>query len=181
MAANGGEAVELALKTEPDVVIMDVQMPVMDGIEATRRIVAEDPEVKILMLTMFEDDDSVLAAMRAGAHGYVLKGAEQDEIARAVQAVASGEAIFGAALAERLITYLSAAQESMQPFPELSDREREVLRLLADGLGNADIAQRLDVAPKTVRNNVSSILNKLQVVDRAQAIVRAREAGLGGR
>jgi DNA-binding NarL/FixJ family response regulator len=176
---NGREAVAAANSLEPDVVVMDLQMPDLNGIEATRELVAANPSIGVLVLTMFEDDDSVFAAMRAGARGYLLKGAEQAEILRAIQAVGDGEAIFGPGIAERMIGFFSAASKAPEPFPDLTEREREVLELIAQGLGNADITKKLVVSPKTVRNHVSNIFNKLQVADRAQAIVRAREAGLG--
>jgi DNA-binding NarL/FixJ family response regulator len=180
-AETGAEAVEQALGLQPDVVIMDLQMPERNGIEATLEIVAQSPHVGVLVLTMFEDDDSVFAAMRAGARGYLLKGSDHDEIVRAIRAVASGEAIFGPAIATRLMAYFSAsAGGPAQAFPELTAREREVLELIAQGHGNAAIAQQLVLSQKTVRNHVSNIFTKLHVADRAQAIVRAREAGLGG-
>jgi len=181
-AASGQEAVERAAELQPDVVLMDVRMPGLDGIEASRRIVRTSPHIAILVLTMFEDDESVFAAMRAGARGYLLKGADQAEILRAVRAVDSGEAIFGPAIARRLIDYFSAPRPGLpaQAFPELTEREHEVLELIARGFPNQAIAQQLFLAPKTVRNHVSNIFSKLQVADRAQAIVRAREAGLGG-
>ena len=165
----------------PDVVVMDLHMPDLNGIDATRRIVHQSPHVGVLVLTMLEDDDSVFAAMRAGARGYLLKGADKDEIVRAVRAIASGEAIFGPAIARRVIEYFSAPQTPGPPlaFPELTDREREVLDLIAQGHNNDTIARTLFLSPKTVRNHVSNIFTKLQVADRAQAIVRAREAGLG--
>lgn len=180
-AADGQQALRLAAEHQPDVILMDVQMPELNGIEATRRIIAQQPEVKILILTMFEDDASVFAAMRAGARGYVLKGVKHDEMLRAVQATASGEAIFSPAIARRLMTFFSEMQPAppAQAFPELTDREREVLELLARDYSNAEIAQELVIAPKTVRNHVSSILNKLQVADRAEAGSQARDAGLG--
>jgi DNA-binding NarL/FixJ family response regulator len=160
---------------------MDLRMPEMNGIEATRRIVGTSPHIAVLVLTMFEDNDSVFAAMRAGARGYLLEGATPEEIARAVQAVGSGEAIFGPTIAERVLRYFSASQPShtAEAFPSLTDREREVLELIAQGHNNSQIATRLVVSPKTVRNHVSNIFAKLQVTDRAQAIVRAREAGMG--
>ena len=179
-AATGAEAVELALELQPDVVVMDLQMPEVNGIEATRRIVEESPHVGVLVLTMFDDDDSVFAAMRAGAHGYLLKGSAHEETLRAVRAVASGDAIFGPAVAERLMAFFASPHSGPpQAFPELSAREREVLELLARGEGNAAIARRLGITQKTVRNHVSNVFTKLRVADRAQAIVRAREAGLG--
>jgi DNA-binding NarL/FixJ family response regulator len=182
-AASGDEAVELALALQPDVVLMDVQMPGSNGIEATRRILHTSPHIGVLVLTMFEDDDSVFAAMRAGARGYILKDADQEEMVRAIRAVARGEALFGPAIAQRLIAFFSAPGALVAPqlFPELTDREREILALIAQGRSNTEIAKRLIVSPKTVRNHTSNIFSKLQVVDRAQAIVRAREAGLGGR
>jgi DNA-binding NarL/FixJ family response regulator len=181
-AANGDEAVVLATSLQPDVVLMDIRMPGLDGIEATRRIVHTSPHIAVLVLTMFEDDESVFSAMRAGARGYLLKGADQSEILRAVRAVASGEAIFGPAIARRLMDYFSAPRVGLpaQAFPELTEREGEVLELIARGRANQEIAHQLFLSPKTVRNHVSNIFSKLQVADRAQAIVRAREAGMGG-
>jgi DNA-binding NarL/FixJ family response regulator len=180
-AEDGSETIEQALAVQPDVIVMDLQMPGRNGIEATREIVAQSPHVAVLVLTMFEDDDSVFAAMRAGARGYLLKGADHDEIVRAIRAVASGEAIFGPAIATRLMAYFAASPDGPAlAFPELTDREREVLELIARGRSNARIAQELVLSQKTVRNHVSNIFTKLQVMDRAQAIVKAREAGLGG-
>jgi DNA-binding NarL/FixJ family response regulator len=176
-AATGQEAVEWALELEPDVILMDLRMPELNGIAATRKIVDAEPQIRVLVLTMFEDDDSVFAAMRAGARGYLLKGSEQGEVLRAIRAVASGEAIFGPAIATRLIAYFSSARA--EAFPELTDREREVLELIAKGRNNQAIANELVLSLKTVRNHVSNVFNKLQVTDRAQAIVKAREAGLG--
>jgi DNA-binding NarL/FixJ family response regulator len=180
-ASTGREAVSRADELQPDVVIMDLQMPELNGIEATREIVATSPHVKVLVLTMFEDDDSVFAAMRAGARGYLLKGADQDEIVRAIEAVGSGEAIFGPRVAARVIEYFTTPQptHAAQAFPELTAREREVLERIARGESNATIARHFVLSQKTVRNHVSNIFTKLQVADRAQAIVRAREAGLG--
>ncbi|WP_028065688.1 response regulator [Solirubrobacter soli] len=180
-AATGAEAVALAIEHVPDVAVMDLQMPGGGGIEATRAIVAQAPNVHVLVLTMFEDEDSVFAALRAGARGYVLKGAGQEELARAIQAIASGEAIFSPAIATRVIDFFSRSRADQPPqaFPELTDREREVLDLIAEGLPNPEIMRRLVLSPKTVRNHVSNILAKLQVRDRSEAIVRAREAGLG--
>lgn len=180
-AAGGAEAVAQTIALRPDVVLMDIQMPDLNGIEATRQILAAGSEVGIIMLTMYEDDDSVFAAMRAGARGYVLKGADQGELLRGIQAVASGEALFSPSIARRLMTFFAARRPDAAPpvaFPELTDREREVLALIAQGLNNSEIAQRLHLSGKTVRNHVSNIFAKLQVADRAQAIVRARRAGL---
>jgi DNA-binding NarL/FixJ family response regulator len=181
-AADGAEAVALARQLRPSVVVMDLQMPVLDGVEATRRIVADRPETAVLALTMHEDDENLLAAMLAGARGYLVKGADQEQILRAITAVAAGEVIFGPALAARVTTFLvqlAGSRPTPDAFPQLSAREREVLDLIAAGLSNRQIAERLVLAPKTVRNNVSTVFAKLQVADRAQAIVRAREAGLG--
>jgi DNA-binding NarL/FixJ family response regulator len=179
-AATGDEAVAAAGDHQPDVVVMDIQMPGINGIDATRAIVARSPHIGVLILTMFEDDDSVFAAMRAGARGYLLKGSAPQDIVRAVQTVGSGEAVFGPAIARRLIDFFTTSPAAY-PFPELTDREREVLDLLAQGRSNSDIARRFVISAKTVRNHVSNIFAKLHVADRAQAIVRAREAGLGRR
>lgn len=180
---TGEEAVESAVHHRPDVVVMDLHMPDVSGVEATRRVLSHHPEIGILMLTMFEDDASVFAAMRAGARGYLLKGAEKAEIVRAIQAIARGEAIFGPSVARRIIYYFSASPSAglPVPFPELTARERELLDLVAQGLNNQAIARKLFLSPKTVRNHVSNIFTKLQVAGRAEAIVRARQAGLGQR
>ena len=180
-AATGVEAVTAAAKLKPDIVVMDLNMPGLNGIDATRAILGVNPGTGVLVLTMFDDDESVFAAMRAGARGYLLKGADKDEIARAALAVASGEAIFGPAVAQRVIAYFSTARPAGQPpaFPELTEREREILELIAQGHRNPAIAKQLVLSPNTVRNHVSSIFAKLQVADRAQVIIRAREAGLG--
>jgi DNA-binding NarL/FixJ family response regulator len=180
-ASSGAEVIEGALALQPDVILMDVQMPGINGIDATRQILEMSPHIGILMLTMFEEDDSVFAAMRAGARGYVLKGADRGELGRAIKAAAGGEAIFSPAIAQRMMQYFAAigSQPSRQPFPQLSEREQEVLDLIAQGLNNADIAVRLVLSQKTVRNHVSNIFAKLQVADRAEAIIRARDAGLG--
>ena len=179
-AETGQRAVELAEQLTPDVVLMDLRMPDLDGIEATRRLCRGTPTPAIVVLTMFEDDDSVFAAMRAGARGYLLKGAEQDEIVRSVRAAASGEAIFGPEIAERVIAHFASGSGSTAAaFPSLTDRERDVLEMIAAGKGNATIAHELGISLKTVRNHVSHIFTKLQVTDRSAAIVKAREAGLG--
>lgn len=179
-AATGAEAILLAAGLQPDVILMDIKMPGINGIEATRRIVDTSPHISVLMLTMFEDDDSVFAALRAGARGYLLKGALKAEILRAVRGVSNGEAIFGPAIAKRLMQFF-AAPPAAKPsaFPELTERELEILTLLAQHYTNPEIAERLALSPKTVRNHVSNIFAKLQVADRAQAILRARAAGLG--
>ena len=178
---DGSEAVDLAARLRPDVVVMDLNMPGLDGVAATREICAAQPDTGVLVLTMFEDDDSVFAAMRAGARGYLVKGADSPEVLRAIEGVAAGDAIFGPSVAQRVLGYLTRPLSSRDErlFPDLTPREREVLELIAAGSGNAAIAQRLFLSPKTVRNNVSSIFVKLQVADRAEAIVRARRAGLG--
>jgi DNA-binding NarL/FixJ family response regulator/class 3 adenylate cyclase len=181
LATNGREAIEAALALDPDVVVMDLQMPELNGIDATRQLISERPDMGVLVLTMFEDDDSVFAAMRAGARGYVLKGASQAKIVQAIEVIAGGEAIFGPSIAQKMIALFTTAERPPQPFPDLTEREREVLDMIAGGLGNQEITSRLVVSPKTVRNHVSNIFAKLQVSDRPQAIVRAREAGLGQR
>jgi DNA-binding NarL/FixJ family response regulator len=180
-AATGLEAVSLAGQLLPDVALMDIQMPDLDGIEATRRVMAESPNTRVLVVTMFEDDDSVLAAMRAGARGYVVKGMRSSDAIRAIRAVAAGEAIFSPAVASRLLSMLAEARAAARPavFPELTERERQTLELIAQGHKNAVIAERLHLSPKTVRNYVTNIFDKLQLADRSQAIVKAREAGLG--
>jgi DNA-binding NarL/FixJ family response regulator len=178
-AATGTDAVELARETQPDVVLMDLHMPGMGGIEATRRIVADCPRAAVLVLTMFDDDDSVLSALRAGARGYLLKGASREQIRCAIHAAASGEVIFGAQPAARMLACFTTATALSPPFPQLTGRERQVLDLLAQGRANTAIAARLSLSPKTVRNHVSNILAKLQVTDRAQAIIQARDVGMG--
>jgi len=180
-ATTGEEAIALAAQCLPDVILMDVNMPGLNGIEATRRILAATPQIGILMLTMFDDDESVFAAMRAGARGYLLKGAEGDEAIRAITVVHKGEAIFSSTIARRLMGYFGAPRKSPQPahlFPELTEREREILTLIAQGYTNPAIAEQLVLSPKTVRNHVSSIFSKLQLAGRAEAIIRARDAGL---
>jgi DNA-binding NarL/FixJ family response regulator len=179
-ADDGAQTVALAAELQPDVILMDLQMPGLGGIEATRRILHASPHVGVLVVTMYEDDDSVFAAMRAGARGYLLKGADKEEMRVAIRAVARGEAVFGPAIARRLMQYFAAARQSpTDTFPDLTERERQILALLAAGRTNQEIAERLVLTLKTVRNYVSNVFAKLQVSDRAQAIIRAREAGLG--
>jgi DNA-binding NarL/FixJ family response regulator len=180
-ASDGEQAVQLAAECQADVVVMDLNMPGVNGVEATRRIVTARPETGVVVLTMSEDDESVFAAMRAGARGYLVKGSDTEEVIRAIAAVGSGEAIFGPSVAQRILLFLTRplSAHDQLVFPELSGREREVLDLLATGRANADIARQLFLSPKTIRNHVSSIFTKLQVADRSQAIVRARTAGLG--
>lgn len=183
-ATTGIEVMEEAISLQPDLILMDIQMPGLNGIEATRRILQTSPHIRILILTMFEDDESVFAAIRAGARGYLLKGSVQEETLRAIRAVASGEAIFGPAIASRLMHYFSSLQPAGRSgpthfFPELTEREYEILTLIAQRKSNADIATRLILSPKTVRNHVSNILSKLQVADRAEAMRAAWAAGLG--
>jgi DNA-binding NarL/FixJ family response regulator len=179
-AADGEEAVRLAAELSPDVALMDLQMPGMSGTEATRRIVGASPKVAVVVVTMLGDDDSVFAAMRAGARGYVLKGADGEEVLEVVGAVVRGEAHFGPEIAARIMGFFLARTVSpTEAFPELTAREAEVLDLLARGMSNQEIARRLHLSAKTVRNHVSNVFLKLQVADRSQAIVRAREAGLG--
>ena len=180
-AATGKEVLERAAELRPDVILMDIQMPELNGIEATRRILEANPHVGVVVLTMFEDDESVFSAMRAGARGYVLKGAPPSEILKVVRAVGDGEAHFGPEIAKRLMDFFSAPKpvSPEEAFPELTAREVEILDLIAQGHSNAKIAARLFVSPKTVANHLSHIFTKLQVADRAHAIIRAREAGLG--
>ena len=184
---TGEEVIALAASVRPDVILMDINMPGMNGIEATRRIRESNPAIHILIVTMLEDD-SVFAAIRAGARGYMVKGAEPSEVLRAIRAVADGEAIFSPGIAERLIHYfttppVAAGDRTLSAaapiFPDLTEREHEVLGLIAQGLTNTAIAERLVLSPKTVRNYITEIFSKLQVADRAQAIIRARNAGLG--
>jgi len=181
-AANGTEVLRLAVQHQPDVILMDIQMPDLNGIEATRLILRTSPHIGIIVLTMFQDDDTVFAAMRVGARGYVLKGADQGVLLRAVRAVANGESLFSPEIAARLMQFFASLEPAARPeiFPELTEREREILSYIADGQTNAEIAERLVISMKTVRNHVSNIFSKLQVADRAQAAIRAREAGLGG-
>jgi DNA-binding NarL/FixJ family response regulator len=180
-ATTAAEAIAQAADTQPDAIVMDLHLPDMNGIEATRLITQTSPHIGVLVLTMYEDDDSVFAAMRAGARGYLLKGAGHTDIVHAITAVGAGTAVFGPSIAQRLIDYFGAQRSSAAapPFPELTEREREILNLIAAGENNTAIAERLFLSAKTVRNHVSNIFAKLQVADRAQAIVRARKAGLG--
>lgn len=178
-ATDGTEALQLVAEHEPDIVVMDLNMPGMDGIEATRKLTADFPAVAVLVLTMFDDDDSLFSALRAGARGYVLKGAPQEDIERALVSCARGDAVFGPAIAARVIRFFSTPARDPKVFPDLTDRERQILDLIARGDSNQAIADRLDVAGKTVRNHVSNIFTKLHVSDRAEAIARAREKGLG--
>lgn len=184
-ANTGEEALAKTKALQPDVILMDLKMPGMNGIDATRKIHEAYPNIGVLVITMFDDDDSVFAAIRAGARGYMLKDADKDEVVRAIAAVERGEAIFSPAIARRMMQYFSASatlnNRKNQPaeFAELTDRELEILDLIAQGQNNLAIANKLSLSVKTVQNYVSNILNKLQVTDRAQAIVRAREAGLG--
>ncbi len=179
VAVSGEEAVVRAAELRPDVVLMDLQLPGMSGIEATRAIVTADPDTRVLVLSLFEDEDSVFLALRAGARGYVLKDADEDELTGAVRAVARGEAIFSQAVAGRVLAFFAQPRETPKVFPSLTDREREFLALIAQGRPNPAIARELFLSPKTVANYVSAIFAKLQVADRAEAMIRAREAGLG--
>jgi DNA-binding NarL/FixJ family response regulator len=182
MAETGDSAIQMAAMLQPDVVLMDIQMPGINGIDATRAILNTSPHIGVLVITMFDDDESVFAAMRAGARGYLLKDARHDDLIRAVVAVSRGEAIFSPAIARRLIQYFSIPRTATPLlFPELTDREREILGLIAQGHANESIATRLVLSVKTVRNHVSNILSKLQVRDRAQAIIKARDAGIGNK
>ena len=181
-AGDGESALALAAAAEPDVVLMDLHMPGMSGVEATRRLADSHPDVAVLVLTMLDGDDSVFAAMRAGARGYLLKGADRAEIARALAAVAAGEVVFSAGVATRVRAFFARAgrdRQLLSPFPDLTDREREVLDLVARGLTNSAIASRLVVSEKTVRNHVSNVFTKLAVSRRSEAVARARDAGLG--
>ncbi len=179
-AIDGEQAVRAVAEHEPDVVLMDIRMPGIDGLEATARVRAANPGTAVLVLTMFDDDDTVFAAMRAGAQGYLLKGADQVEIDRAIRAVVAGEAIFSPGVAQRVLGYFAAPPPIAEPFPDLTVREREVLDLVAAGHRNHAIAELLFLSPKTVANHISSIFVKLAVADRSAAIVRAREGGYGG-
>jgi DNA-binding NarL/FixJ family response regulator len=179
-ASNGRTAVDAALQLQPDVILMDLHMPQLNGVEATARIVQSSPHISVLVLTMMEDEDSVFAAVRAGARGYLLKGARRGEIVRAIEAVGAGEVIFGPGIADRMLTYFRGvrARPSAEVFPQLTERERVILGRIAEGLENNEIARELGLSVKTVRNHASNIFAKLQVAHRAQAIILAREAGL---
>jgi DNA-binding NarL/FixJ family response regulator len=183
-AEDGEGAVREVQLTRPHVLLVDIRMPVLDGVEATRRVREAAPETAVLVLTMYDDDATVFTAMQAGARGYLLKGADQDEIVGAIRAVAAGQAIFGPGIASRVLGYFAAppvvGASADEPFPELTARERDILDLLADGRRTADIAAELYLSPKTVSNNLTNIFAKLEVADRAAAIIRAREHGLGG-
>lgn len=180
-AATGDEAVTLAATLEVDVILMDIKMPSLNGIEATRKILAADPDASVLVITMFEDDDFVFAAVRAGARGYLLKGSGQAEMLQAIRAVHDGAVIFGPGIARRVLNFFATAAPAAaaRAFPELTEREEEILVLIAQGHSNPAIADRLVLSLKTVQNHVSNICGKLQVADRVQAAIRAREAGLG--
>jgi DNA-binding NarL/FixJ family response regulator len=181
VVADGQEAVREAVLHRPDVALMDLHMPGTDGFTAIRELARVAPSVRVCVLTMYDDNDSLFATMRAGAHGYLLKGAEQEEIARAVRAIAAGEVIFSPGIAVRVLHHLTSppAEQTQIAFPDLTARELEVLDLLAAATTTAVIARRLDVTPKTISNHVSNILTKLHVADRTQAAMLAREAGLG--
>ena len=179
-ASSGEETIAQAKELQPDIILMDLQLPGANGIEATRHILLNNPNTGVVVVTMFEDDSSIFSAMRAGARGYILKEANEDEVLRAIRAVAQGEAIFGPSIARRMVQFFSVSRlEPNVVFPELTEREREILNLIAKGETNAGIVHRLVLSPNTVRNHISNIFSKLQVADRAEAIIRAREAGLG--
>jgi DNA-binding NarL/FixJ family response regulator len=180
--SDGAAAVNAAIELAADVVLMDLYMPGTSGIDATRTLTSRAPDVGVLVLTMLENDESLFAAIRAGARGYLVKGADQEQILRAIRAISGGDVVFGAGIAQRALAYFAnapAGSRAARPFPELTDREIEVLQLLAEGLSNTAIARRLHLSEKTVRNHVSHIFSRMQVEDRAQAIVRAHDAGLG--
>jgi DNA-binding NarL/FixJ family response regulator len=177
-AGTGNEVVALAETLQPDLILMDIAMPGLNGIEATRQILGTSPHIKIIIMTMMEDENSVFAAMQAGVSGYLLKGADQDAVMRAIDAALRGEALFSPAIAHKIIAYFAKPKPAIGIFPELTEREHEVLKLIAQGVNNPQIAETLGITLKTVRNHVSNIFTKLQVADRAQAIIRARDAGL---
>ena len=179
-AESGAEAIQMATALQPDVVLMDINMPDVNGIDATRQIMKTMPEIAVLIITMF-DDDTVFTAMQAGARGYLLKGAKGDETLRAIRAVANGEVIFSPGVAEQMMAYFARGMIPAPdaPFPELTTRENEILDLIAQGLTNSAIADKLVLSPKTIRNHVSNIFSKLQVATRSEAIIKARDAGLG--
>jgi DNA-binding NarL/FixJ family response regulator len=177
-AVDGQDAVTQARSLKPDVILMDIHMPAMNGVDATACILRELPNTGIIMLTMLEGDSSVFAAMRAGARGYILKGADKAELLKTIHAVANGEALFGPAIAQRITRFFAGLSRAEQPFPELTEREREILAQIAEGKSNTEIADRLVISMKTVSNHISNIFSKLQVADRAQAIAKARNAGL---
>ena len=179
-AGTGEEAIAKASKATPDVILMDIMMPDLNGVAATKRILRRNPKIGVIMLTMLEDDETVFAAMCAGARGYILKGSGKAEVLHTIEVVAGGSAVFGPAIAGRLVHFFQeGGLEEEQPFPELTPREREVLELIANGVSNQDIADQLHISPRTVGNHISNIFSKLQVSDRAQAIVKARQAGYG--
>lgn len=177
-AENGAEAVELATTHQPDVILMDLHMPVLGGIEATRQVLSQSPDMRVLVLTMIERDDAVIAALRAGARGYLVKGSDREEVLRGIRAVAAGDAIFSSGVADRLAPLLASKPATSQAFPNLTDRERQVLEQVARGLTNSQIATALGISLKTVRNNVSNVFTKLEVSGRAQAVAKARDAGI---
>lgn len=183
-AANGEETIALVEELQPDIVLMDINMPGLNGIEATRRILSANPATGVIMVTMLEDDASLFSAMRAGARGYVLKGAHHQELLHTIRAVANGQALFGAPIATRIMNFFQTIEANFkspppeEAFPELTSRELEVLELIAEGANNRQIADQLVISTHTVRNHITSIFSKLQVVDRAQAIIKARQAGL---
>lgn len=185
-AASGEETVTLAEKLQPDIILMDISMPGIGGIQATRRILRANPTIGVIMVTMLEEDASLFAAIRAGARGYVLKGAHHRELLQTIQAVASGQVLFGPSTASRILGFFQEIEAGLKPsvpaetFPELTPRELEVLELIAQGANNSQIAEQLVISDKTVRNHITSVFSKLQVADRAQAIIKARDAGLGG-
>lgn len=184
-AATGEETIILSVETKPDVVLMDINMPGKSGIQAAREILNSDPEIGVIMVTMIEEDAALFAAMRAGARGYVLKGAHHRELLQTVRAVASGQVLFGPSTANRIMGFFQDFDVDRKPslpeesFPELTPRELDVLDLIAQGANNSQIAEVLVITEKTVRNHITSIFNKLQVIDRSQAIIKARDAGLG--